>query len=106
MKEGPWTPEQAVLVAAEAGFAPGDAWVQDDESLAHTLNVAHEMLMFGHHPNRDNTVTVGRFKFLPITNKTPKGSKLILQGPGDCMTIGTYDGDPQWKGWFPAPDCL
>lgn len=55
------------------------------------------------HLNPSGSVAVGNVFFYPITKDTPR-KKCILLGPGNTATMGIYDGDPQWKGWFPCPD--
>lgn len=55
-----------------------------------------------YHMSKDGTVVVGEYEFFEITSDTPRGVAILL-GPGDSATMGSYDGDPQWKGWFPIP---
>lgn len=55
--------------------------------------------------SKDNAAAVSCIKFMPITDHTPR-VKCILQGPYNMPVIANYDGDPQWKGWYPLPDIL
>lgn len=55
------------------------------------------------HLNGDRSVAVGEHEFYQMSS-CPRGVKVLLLGPGDVATLGTFDGrDQQWQGWFPVP---
>lgn len=55
------------------------------------------------HPSREGDAAVADGLYYNPMETCPKGVKVLLLGPYGVATLGNYDGDPQWKGWFPLP---
>lgn len=56
-----------------------------------------------YHANRNADVAVADYVYYFAMATCPRGVKVLLLGPHGVATLGLYDGDPQWRGWFPMP---
>ena len=56
-----------------------------------------------YHLNSSRSVVVGNERFISDFTNCPRGAKVQLLGPGCVAVYGIYDGDPQWRGWYPVP---
>lgn len=56
-----------------------------------------------YHMNRSGNVAVSDDTYYNPMSTCPRNAKVLLLGPHGVATLGVYDGDPQWRGWFPLP---
>lgn len=56
-----------------------------------------------YHMDSSEEVAVADDLFYNPMDTCPRGAKVLLLGQYGVATLGIYNGDPQWKGWFPLP---
>lgn len=67
------------------------------------LRILREKPEEPYHLNSSRSVVVGNERFISDFTNCPRGAKVQLLGPGCVAVYGIYDGDPQWRGWYPVP---